>query len=98
MTLPNKEEMEIAMEIARHFREDVAFGPLRQEALAKTIATALHEAAEEATLIERERCAKVAEFHEKKEFLIKGKSDSWAQGNNTACLDIAAAIRRQTKP
>jgi len=83
MTLPNKEEMEKAREIARHFREDVAFGPLRQEALAKTIATALHEAAEEATLIERERCAKII--------------DSWPN-IGPHWRDSAKTIRRQTKP
>lgn len=39
-----------------------------------------------------DEAAKVALFHLKKEYLIKGKSDSWAQGNNTACHEISEAI------
>ena len=87
MTTPSKRSME---------RAEEALGPCVNElgacphcVLSKEVALAFDRLVEEA--------CEVALFHIKKEYLIKGKSDSWAQGNNTACHEISEAIRLKLK-
>lgn len=86
-------KMEVEIK-ARQIAMAVYHYPPQDNELGLKMATGIiAQAIAEAVLSEREACAKVAESHIKKEYLIKGKSDSWAQGNNTACYDIADAIR-----
>ena len=93
MTSPNMQE---AREYCFQSDEDHNYYDVSKQECpsCKNISLMIKVAEARGRLAGLEEGAKIAEFHIKKEYLIKGKSDSWAQGNNTACGDIAEAIRK----